>query len=601
MWQTDRRTNEQWATDMVAQFPPRWKKRLLDRHGRMLLEYDPASLTGENDAGRRANLTLLNITEKLSAVRLPFDATDSDVCERAEQLAADAMALGSVYHDAQALREAMERLAIANMVQPPGVDVLLHGAIARMTCRDWWRRQLRKMHAKAVEGAAIELGYVNRSRDCYVSNESLQRRQQQLKRNRETLENTIAQNELGQEYTLAQLSELSTSNKAIRRGELMTRIVGFERIAKELQHECLFITATCPSRMHKWSTEGKYGVFENSRYDGTTPKEAQAYLSKCWARIRAKLARLGIKLYGFRIVEPHHDGCPHWHILVFFPKEYPGSCQRNSRLRIVAVFRKYLLQDSPSERGAKDHRCEAKTIDLTKGSAAGYISKYISKNIDGYKVGVDLYGNPAMESCMRVEAWAATWGIRQFQQIGGAPVSVWRELRRVSEVPDDAPDHVKQAWAAVSRKDYVRGTQDAKQGDIFIHDPGNDQTVTADWAGYITAQGGATVGRQYLIRLAKDDQEGTGRYGDPRAPVPAGVTAKGVIRCMVGAFMGYKLVEILIKSIRHAWRIVQRAGRRLAPWTCVNNCTRDFDVDYQTGEIFGHDPGLWPGENPVFG
>ena len=43
----------------------------------------------------------------------------------------------------------------------------------------------------------------------------------------------VAENELGDTYTLAELAELSTSNPINRRHELMTRIRGFEEFAQQ--------------------------------------------------------------------------------------------------------------------------------------------------------------------------------------------------------------------------------------------------------------------------------------------------------------------------------------------------------------------------------
>lgn len=613
---------KEWAAANVAGLPCRWRKRLLSR-------WETTRNGGATSADNRAAAYELQDTvARLAAVTVPLDAADSDICARAETLAAHCRELGGVFGE-WALRSAIETVCRANNVAPPYIKKrsTAESEVKRAEDALWWRRQLRKVHAKAVEGSAVALGYVNKTRDIYVSNESVARRRQQNKRNAAMLEATKARNDAGQEFTLAELAAKGTSNKAIKRGELMTRIAGFERIAVDCEHAGLFFTVTCPSRMHKWRTVAGGRAVENKKYDGTLPGDAQSHVARVWQRIRAALDRAGFAWYGFRIAEPNHDGTPHWHVLVFFAKQWPGAVVRAALPRVCAIIRRYALgrgevkepeladvlplnrfpyrfkkdaeaawlpkavhalhewrvaerRRQNAERGAKKHRVDFKPMDASKGTAAGYIAKYVAKNIDGYGIEQDLFGNDAVSTSRRVEAWAATWGIRQFQQVGGPPVTVWRELRRVKELPEDAPEHLSKAHSAVNKVALVEG-----------------EKASVAWDRYCQAQGGVFCGRSYRIKVAVEEQDGTGRYGEALAPRPVGVETEGEVTVKDGICTYKKPMVWLVKSARWVWEIIRNGSGKgnagiARAWTCVNNCTRDSFAELRkrveaVPELFG--------------
>lgn len=573
----------------VARFPVSWQGRLRRALGAMKTWADL-----DRWSEKVAKLT------EVERGGLRPDASDSEICEQADVTARDfgrrlrlvaAVARAKGHCERAVLR--LQAFFARHLLRARGLlDVWVWrkekqraGAVARMECARFWRRVYRKLHARTVEAVAVEIGLVRKTRGLYCSDDAVKRSHAQDVRNVAVLESVHAANDLGQAYKLAELAAKGVANQEIRRHELLTRIAGFELIAKDCSHFAVMVTATCPSRFHAATTRADGRVIDNPRYQQLSPRDGQDYLAKQWARCRAAAARMGLEWYGFRIAEPQHDGTPHWHILLFMPHGADGV---DSLVLLQTLVRRYFLEnDSPDEPGARKYRVDFELIDWARGSAVGYVIKYISKNIDGHGVGVDLFGNDAVTSSQRVRAWARTWRIRQFQQVGGAPVGVWRELRRVhpENVPGAAPEALREAISAMNVAKVEPGVQ------------------SLAWAKYTRAQGGVNTCRAALrIKLIKEVTGTKTRYGEQAPDRTVGVWSEGV-ELFIPAHMAHmkhaapfeRPAVLEVESERAKWlmggaskaaalavaaEVFKRSAEGASTRIHVNNCTgpRDWNA-----------------------
>jgi len=432
--------------------------------------------------------------------------------------------------------------------------------LLRMMAPEWWYQRLKRARDLQREHLAIAVGQVQKAANAYVSRKTLGEWIEQKKRNLEFFKKFDLMDDEGNRIALDSMVHRSVANPAIRRCELMVRMRGFEDIASEQGLAGEFYTITAPSRFHAVHSKGGFV----SQWNGASPQDTQRYLCKVWAKCRAAISRAGIHVFGFRVVEPHHDGTPHWHVLLFMRPQDVDT------VRDILCYHARLADSeelqSPNALKARFH---VEPIDPEKGSATGYIAKYISKNIDGFALDGESdeeTGENLRDMAKSVTAWASRWRIRQFQQIGGAPVTVWRELRRLG-------DH----RLVDSRMDAVLAAADV-----------------GDWAAYTQLQGGALVARRDLVvRLAYEITPQGNEYAEDIQRV------NGVYSPLVPDS------EVCTRLIK--WQKVAKLAEAPAeadfdldlkhPWSSVNNCTeggarRRLKVELQSRGFDGSDENI---------
>ncbi len=509
-------SDDYFISSSLAHFPARWQRKL-ER------QYRALAVGGSSYA---ANVMLRDAVEAAGGNRLRLNAGEFELVEQARQAAVagyDVCRLSGARGVDSVYSALVQHCASYGVSEPANCGGAV--AIAKMLCPSWWLRRLRKSHVQRVEALAVRSRLV--SRDCwaYVSDDGLDRRIAAKRRTRQLLDAaTITNDVTGESMTLASVVDLTVSNPRLRRLELLTRAAGLERYAAQNGYSAEFLTVTCPSKYHSMRVDESGHSIPNPKYQNYKPGEARDYLQRVWALARSAWQRRELQIFGLRISEPHHDACPHFHILMF---------GRHQDIRFARrLLRVYAMREDGQESGAAQHRFKSVKIDSAKGSAIGYLVKYVAKNVDGHGVGEDLEsGRSAKGSADRVEAWASSWAIRQFQFFGAPSVTLWRELRR------------QRSPVACPAVEVARSAADS-----------------GDFQAFVNAVGGCAIPRRSrLVWLEYRSQDGKTRYGEDKPKVV----------CGFGSVAGSVAVK------KDSWSVnwVSRGLGFASPRIHVNNCT----------------------------
>ncbi|MDD5373590.1 MAG: replication endonuclease [Sulfurimonas sp.] len=169
----------------------------------------------------------------------------------------------------------------------------------------------------------------------------------------------------GNTFSLKECIISSNHNPQRYYAEIQNRIDTLQREAQNANLTPVFLTITLPSEFHpmKQKSQKDTTLVKNQKYNGVEPREATKILTKMWAKLRQDRALKELsknqRMY-YRVNEPHKDGTPHAHILLFIPADRIEKVEK-------AFKRLYLIQ---TNKFVKDIH-----------NAKSYIMKYINKTL----------------------------------------------------------------------------------------------------------------------------------------------------------------------------------------------------------------------------
>lgn len=524
---------------------------------------DPTTLDREESA------RFLQIEKALAAFRQSLthtagpladwlEASDEDIRELAMRYAARRMP------STQKLGWAAKRLGM------PIPGVCLESQLARLNSARFWRRAIRTVLRREREQLFLRLKLIGLKGEHYVSGAQLLTRQAQLLRQKAWMEETVLvakDCKPGQEGTPVSLASVA-SDPYKRFAKLYTFTKAMEALAHEHQLVSALVTLTAAPEYHPNPSHGECS------WNDSSPKHTHQAIARGWNAVQVELYKRGVGISGLRVVEPHKDGCPHWHVWLLYRPEV----ETDILAALLRQFPSKLKLRAPSPRGRSDPandrifvsredvlagagralsspkegaQVEFSKIDPSISSGASYAMKYLLKTVDGGEAlteEVDVFGERSAcdaepdsdeaakarweakkkrlkhaYTVKRVDAWRNLWSINSAMLFGVARcLGAWDELRRLAAAPDNPT--LFRLWV------LARGSD--KPGRVVA---GSGQR--GDAKAFLEALGGITAARDPRdkslvpsLRLARLTETGENVYGEP-IKRPKGVQLIKTVPC----------------------------------------------------------------------
>ncbi|MCJ8350741.1 replication endonuclease [Moritella sp.] len=326
----------------------------------------------------------------------------------------------------------------------------LEVSIRKMICDEWILRQLLSLRTYYIEYCQVALGRVGKGKhqSTMISDISYKNWTAAQRKAMAFIKSMCLVNEeTGERYDLEEVVKRTTSNPKNRHTEMMVQARGFEDLAVSREYIGLFFTWTLPSKYHR----------NSDKWDGSSIKKGARRLMYLWGVVRATLQKAKLDYFGFRVSEPHKDGCCHAHYFMF--------CHPENADALIEVMQHYATQEDRAELGGDiTPRFTVKKADPRQGGATAYIAKYIAKNITGNF----LPESDAELNAFKARAWSSTWRIKQFQSFGGVAVTKWRTVRRAKKIDVEFDDECLEMFNHADKSRWAKFCETAGKAKLVI-------------------------------------------------------------------------------------------------------------------------------------